>query len=300
MSALKVGFIGIGNMGGLMSANLLAAGFPLCVHDGRKQAAESLLERGALWFDSPREIAERVEVICTSLPGPSEMESVTLGKNGILEGIHSGLTYIDFSTNAPTLVRKVHDKIVEKGGKMLDAPVSGGVEGARSKKLSVQVGGDPQVLEEVRPVFEAISEKVIYVGEIGAGSICKLMHNCAVFCANLAMVECFTAGIKAGVDAKTLVDVFQDSGIGRNHDLQVSLPASLFQGNFEPRFNMKTALKDMKLATDLAREYRVPMNLAQLCESDMTKAIEEGLGDKDHTVFLTLQEDRAGVEVRTS
>ena len=126
------------------------------------------------------------------------------------------------------------------------------------------------------------------------------MHNCAGFSLNLAMVECLTVGIKAGVDPDTLVSVFQNCALGRNFDLQTRLPATLFSGDFEPRFALQTAYKDMRLAVGLAESLGVPMNLTSVSEHDMAEAMSRGLQDRDSSVFLTLQEERAGVRVRTS
>jgi len=205
---------------------------------------------------------------------------------------------IDFTTNSPQLVRKMHGELTAVGAAMLDAPVSGGVSGARNRRLTVQVGGEAADFARARPVLDAVADTVLHVGGIGCGSTCKLLHNCAVFVADLALVECLTAGMKAGVDATTMITLFQQSGIGRNHDLQVSLPATLFRGDFTARFSMRTAMKDMSLATGLACAVNVPMKLAALCESEMTEAITRGWGGKDHAMFLTLQEERAGVQVR--
>jgi 3-hydroxyisobutyrate dehydrogenase len=136
------------------------------------------------------------------------------------------------------------------------------------------------------------------VGEVGAASVCKLLHNCAVFVTNLATMECLTAGVKAGVPAATLIEAFQKSGLGNNLDLQKAMPATLFRGNFEPRYQMRTALKDMQLATELARDCGAAMELAEVCERDMCDALERGWGERDNTIFLTLREQRVGAEVR--
>ena len=293
-----LGFIGLGNMGSLMAENLSRAGFQLAVHDLRREAAQPLVENGASWADSPASVARAAKVICTSLPGPKEMETVLEGSAGLRQAMGAGSLLVDFTTNSPRLVRHWHAELKAIGASMVDAPVSGGVSGARSRRLTVQVGGEAAEVARARPVLEAVADTVVHVGRIGCGNICKLLHNCAVFCADLAMVECLTAGIKAGVDPATMITLFQRSGIGRNHDLQVSLPVTLFRGDFAARFSMNTALKDMKLATDLARVAGVPMNLAALCEAEMAEAVARGWGELDHAMFLTLQEERADVKVR--
>jgi 3-hydroxyisobutyrate dehydrogenase-like beta-hydroxyacid dehydrogenase len=205
---------------------------------------------------------------------------------------------VDHTTNSPILVRKIHWMITEKGAAMLDAPVSGGVTGAQNGTLTIQVGGDPEALGRCRTVLSAMASTVLRVGDIGAGCICKITHNCAVFSANLAMMECLTLGVKAGVDASTLVELFQKSGIGRNHDLQVSLPVTLFRGVFEPRFALQTAAKDMGLALELARACDLSMPVTDLCAREMSAALARGWAAKDHSIYLTLQEERAGVQIR--
>ncbi len=297
--SIRVGFIGLGNMGQPMAERILAAGFPLAVHDARQDAARALIEQGAEWAASPQSLAEDADIVCAALPGPVEAEDVFFGENGICRGIQPGSILLDFSTNSTMLVRKMHDALRETGASMLDAPMSGGVEGAKHGALTLLVGGDTSTLEKVRPLLECLAKSIVHGGAIGSASICKALHNCAVFCANLATVECLTAGVKAGVDAKTLTEVFQKSGLGRNPDLQVAMPATLFRGNFRPpRFAMKTAWKDMRLATELARFVDVPMRMAELCEAEMTAALRRGWEEMDNTIFLTLQEERAGVQVR--
>jgi 3-hydroxyisobutyrate dehydrogenase-like beta-hydroxyacid dehydrogenase len=298
MTSLRIGFIGLGQMGGGMAARLVDADFVLTVHDVRREAAVGVLGQGARWADSPLDTAEASDVVCTSLPGPDEAADVYLGEAGVLRGLQAGAVCIDFSTNAPALVQRIAHQVVARGGAMLDAPVSGGVEAARTGELTVLVGGDAQAIGRVRPILDVLAATVLHVGEVGAASICKVLHNCAVFCTNLAMMECFTVGLKAGVPATTLVEVFQKSGIGRNLDLQVAMPATIFRGNFEPRFLMSLAAKDISLATELARQVEAPMELADLCERDMAAAIQRGWADRDNTIFLTLREERTGVEVR--
>jgi len=293
-----IGFIGLGNMGRPMAARLAAAGFPMVVHDVNSAAADELMQSGVMWAASPRNLAEQCGVICTSLPGPAEAETVFHGDLGVVRGTQAGSIVIDFTTNSPLLVRKIHQQLAARRVAMLDAPLSGGVEAAKRGELTVLIGGDQEALAAARPVLDELAKTVVHVGPIGNASICKALHNCAVFCANLATMECLTAGVKAGVDAATLVEVFQKSGLGRNLDLQVAMPATLFRGNFEPRFAMKTARKDMSLATEIALGVGVPMQIAELCQAEMAEAIERGWGDRDNTIFLTLQEERAGVKVR--
>ena len=295
---MRVAFIGVGKIGRPMAGQIAEAGFDLTVHDLSRPSAAPLLDAGAAWAESPREAAEGADVVCTCVQGPPEMEGIVLGDRGIAAGIRPGAVYVDHTTNSPTLVRRVHDEMKARGVDMLDAPVSGGMEGAQTRDLTVLVGGDAEVLERVRPVLDAMAKNVVHVGPIGAGCVCKIAHNCATFVRSMALVECLTLGVKAGVAPDVLVDAFNRGALGTNLDLRVRLPATLFSGDFEPRFSLSTAFKDITLATELAEEVGVPVELAEACRAQMSEALQRGLGDRDSSVALTLQEERAGVQVR--
>ena len=295
---MRVGFIGNGSIGQPMASQVLAAGFYLVVHDINQSAVTPLLEAGAEWSDSPKAVAQQCEIVCTCLPGPPEFQQVVYGADGILEGIAAGSVLVDHTTNSPELVRDIHRRLENAGVAMLDAPVSGGAEGARTRDLTMLVGGDSDTLSRCKPVLDAIAKTVMHVGDIGAGCVCKIAHNCAGFSLDMATVECLTMGARAGVDPSVLVEVFQKCAIGRNFNLHTRLPDTLFSGDFEPRFALKTAMKDMRLAIDLARHYGVPMNLTDVCRAEMEEAMARGWADLDSSVFLRLQEERSGVQLR--
>jgi 3-hydroxyisobutyrate dehydrogenase len=276
----------------------LRAGHELVVHDLRREAAGPLLAAGAIWADSPAAVAAACEIVATCLPGPKEMEQVTLGPKGILEGVRPGALYIDHTTNSPLLVRRVHATLEARRVEMLDAPVSGGTEGAQTRDLLVMVGGERTVFERARPVLDALAERVLHVGSIGCGSVCKILHNCACFTLDLTMAECWTVGIKAGVAPATIVDVFKNAALGNMMSLKVRLPATYLRGDFAPRFALGLARKDLGLALELARAYDTPMRLGALCEQEMVEAMARGWADRDASIFLTLQEERAQVQVR--
>jgi 3-hydroxyisobutyrate dehydrogenase len=159
-------------------------------------------------------------------------------------------------------------------------------------------GGEPAAFERARPLYDAIAKRVMHVGSIGAGSVAKILHNSATFTLDLVMAECWTVALKAGVDAATIVDVFNEAALGRMMNLKVRLPATLFRGDFDPRFSLALARKDLGLALDLARATDTPMRLAALCEQEMIEALGRGWADRDASIFLTLQEERAGAEIR--
>jgi 3-hydroxyisobutyrate dehydrogenase len=295
---MRIAFIGVGNIGHPMAAQLLEAGHALVVHDVRREAARELVAAGAEWADSPAAAASACEVIATCLPGPAEMETVCLGAGGLLQGVKPGALYIDHTTNSPLLARRVHERLAGKQVDMLDAPVSGGMEGAQTRDLLVMVGGERHVFDRARPVLDAIAKRVLYTGGIGTGSIAKIMHNCASFTLDVVLAECWTVGVKAGIDAATIVDVFNQAALGHQMSLKVRLPATYLRGNFEPRFSLALARKDLGLALELARATHTPMRLSSLCEQEMVEGIARGWADRDSSIVLTLQEERAGVQVR--
>jgi len=296
---MRIGFIGLGNMGGPMALNIIRAGHDVTVHDVRREAATPHLEGGAKWADDPREVATHSEVIMTSLPGPREVEAVALGESGITHGAGPGSIYVDLSTNSPTVIRRINAILKEKGIDVLDAPVSGGVVGAKRAGLGVFVGGDEAAFHKVEAVLGAIGDKVSYIGPSGSGAIAKLVHNQIALCTSAVIAEAFTMGVKAGVAPDALFKAVRDGAFGQGNFLNM-LPRVIFKGGFERAFfALKLARKDLGLATEVAREYEVPMALASLVEQDMISGLVHGLGDKDATVAFTIQEDRAGVKVRS-
>ena len=295
---MKVGFIGLGTMGGSMAFNTIQGGHELVVHDIRRESATRHLEAGATWADSPREVAEASDIVFTSLPGPTEVEAVFLGEDGILQGMSAGKVYFDLSTSTPNLIRRLHDIASGQGVEVLDAPVSGGPRGAESRNLAIWVGGDKDVFDRCRPALDAIGDKAYYVGPIGCGAVAKLVHNCAGYVIQTALAEVFTMGVKAGVEPLALWQAVRRGEQGRRGTLE-GLAEHLLPGKFDPPdFALRLARKDVDLAVGVGREYDVPMRLANLALQEMTEAMNRGWGDRDSRVAMLLQEERAGVEVR--
>jgi 3-hydroxyisobutyrate dehydrogenase len=295
---MKVGFIGLGTMGDGMAANLRKGGYDLVVNDIRQEAAKPHIATGAVWADTPRQVAEAAEVVFTSLPGPVEVEAVALGPDGLQAGLTAGKAYFDLSTNSPTLIRRIHGLFAAKGIHVLDAPVSGGPRGARSRKMAIWVGGDEAVYLKYKPVLDAMGDQVMRIGPIGAGAVAKLVHNCAGYVVQAALAEVFTMGVKAGVEPLALWHAVRQGANGRQR-LYDRLSEQFLQGKYEPpHFALRLAHKDVSLATALAREHRVPMRLAHLTLEEMTEALNRGWGERDSRVAMLLQEERAGVQVR--
>jgi 3-hydroxyisobutyrate dehydrogenase len=295
----SIGFIGLGNMGGGMSLNIQKAGYPVVVYDLREEAARPLLEGGAKLANSPAEVSSLSDITFTSLPGPKEVEAVATGPEGVLEGIRPGSIYVDLSSSRPTLIRELEPIFRQKGAHVLDAPVSGGKSGAASGNLAVMVGGDREVFESIKPVLDSFGDKVFYAGGIGAGSICKLVHNMIGHSVRQAIAEGLTLGVKAGVEPEAVWECMRRGSLGRMRVLHEGLVRSMFRGEYEPAsFALNLAYKDISLATELAREYDVPMPMTTLAEQIALQAMNRGWADKDSSVTVVLQEEQSNVEVR--
>lgn len=294
-----VGFIGLGNMGGGMSANIQKAGYPMVVYDLREEAAKPLLEGGARLAGSPAEVARLSDVTFSSLPGPKEVEEVATGPEGVLEGIQPGAIYVDLSTSRPTLIRELEPKFRQKGCHVLDAPVSGGKSGAATRNLAVMVGGEREIFDRIKPLLDAFGDKVFYAGSIGAGSVAKLVHNMIGHGVRQAIAEGLTLGVKAGVEAEALWECVRRGSLGRMSGLHEGIARTVFRGEFEPAsFALALSRKDIGLATELGREFNVPMPVANLAEQIAILGMNRGWGNKDSSVTFLLQEEQAGVEVR--
>ncbi|MFQ5860143.1 MAG: NAD(P)-dependent oxidoreductase [Dehalococcoidia bacterium] len=296
---MRVGFIGLGKMGSGMSANVLKAGYPLTVYDIREEAAQPLLRKGATWAGSPRAVAQASDVVLTSLPGPREVEDVALGKDGILQGLAPSGTYIDLSTSSPTLIRRIHTTFKERGCDVMDATVGGRPTVAQEGKLLVMAGGEAAVFQRCRPVLDSFAARVVYCGQVGSGSVCKLVHNAVNFCFILALAESFTLGVKAGVEPRVLWEVVRNGITCNGAEINEALPAIWLKGRFDPpSFALALAHKDMGLTTELGRELHVPMAMNNLTYDQMVEAMNRGWAERDCRSVLLLQEERAGAEVR--
>jgi 3-hydroxyisobutyrate dehydrogenase len=292
-----VGFIGLGTMGGPMAGNLQKAGYKLVVHDLHRQAASHHLAAGAQWAESPGALARNADVIFSSLPEPSDVETVALGPDGLISGMKPGAAYFDLSTNAPSLVKKLHAAFAEKGLHMLDAPVSGGPAGAKSGKLAIWVGGNESVFQEYKHVLDAIGDKAAYIGPIGSATVAKLVHNMSGYALVCALAETFTLGVKAGLEPLALWQAVRQGAVGRRLTFDAVIDQFL-PGKYDPpAFALKLAHKDVSLANALGRELGVPMRICNLTLAEMTEALARGWGGRDSRVVMVLEQERAGVEI---
>ena len=295
---MKVGFIGIGYMGRHMARNIRAAGHELTVFDIQKQAADEVISMGAVWAESPREVAEASEVIFTSLPRPENVEEVSLGEGGILSGASPGTTIFDVSTTDPDTIYRISERCKEKDVQILDAPVSGGTVGAEAGTLSVMVGGPHETYEKYSDLLNTIGNQKMYCGDLGSGAICKIVNNLVGMGVNAVLGEALSLGVKAGVGADMLFDAISKSS-GNSQVLHM-LSNTMFKGNFEPGFQVDLAAKDIGLATDMARRLKIPMEISNLIQQKYIHAQNRGWGKLDFPAVSRIQEERADVEIRSS
>lgn len=296
-----VGFIGLGNMGAGMAGNIQKADSPMVVYDIRPEATQPFVDHGARCATSAAEVASQCDITFTSLPGPAEVEAIAIGPGGVLEGIKPGAVYVDLSTSRPTLIRDIEPQFRAKGAHVLDAPVSGGKTGAATGNLAVMVGGDRAVYERIKPLLDSFGDKVFYAGAIGAGAVCKLVHNMIGHGIRQAIAEGLTLGVKAGVDAETVWECVRRGSNGRMRYLHESIPRHVFRNDYDsPDFMLTLARKDISLATELGREFNVPMPIANISEQIILEALNMGLGEKDSSATFRVQEKMAGVAVRAA
>jgi len=295
---MKIGFIGIGQMGIHMSRHIQAAGYSLVVHDANKDAAAAPIHTGAEWADTPRAVAEACRMVITCLPTPQIVEQVVYSADGLKSGWKAGDIYVDMSTNSPSTVRRIAEAAAPMGVKVLDAPVSGGTRGADLGTLTIMVGGDPAVLEEARAVLQPMANKIFHLGDVGCGNVAKLVNNMIGLACNSICAEGLVLGVKAGIDPQALYDLLTIS-TANNWSLQ-QYPNTVFKGNFAPGFKISLAYKDIGLALGLGDEHAVPLPVAQAVRADLADAIEHGLGDQGVDSVILGLEEVAGIRVRTA
>jgi 2-hydroxymethylglutarate dehydrogenase len=295
--SMKVGFIGVGQMGVHMSRRVQAAGYELVVHDADQAAAASLLDAGAEWAGNPRAVAEACRLVITCLPTPQIVEQVVYGDDGLQSGWRAGDVFVDMSTNSPATVRRIATDAKAAGVEVLDSPVSGGTRGAEAGTLTLMVGGDAAVLDRVRPVLEPMAGKIFHLGDVGCGNVAKLVNNMIGLACNSICAEGLVLGVKGGIDPQVLYDLLTIS-TADNWSLR-QYPRTVFQRDFEPGFKISLAYKDIGLALGLGAEYGVPLPVAEAVKADLGDAVEHGSGDRGVDAVIFRLEEAAGIEVRT-
>lgn len=299
---MQIGFIGIGVMGRPMTLNLLKAEHQVTIYarHPEKPGVQEVLNAGAKLAPSPRAVAMASEIVITMLPNSPQVEEVVAGPQGILEGARKGLVIIDMSTIAPAVSRKLAQEAAARGAHMLDAPVSGGSQGAVNGTLTIMIGGDREIFEQVRPVLEAMGKKenIVHVGPNGSGQVIKLVNNMLVGAIAAAIAESFVLGVKAGADVDTMAKIIGASA-GASWQLANQFPLRAFNGSFQPGFMTDLLHKDLGLALDLAAENSTPVAMTALSRQMYEMARAAGYGREDYTSLLKVLEQMVGVEVRS-
>lgn len=292
----RIGFIGLGTMGGQMARRLVSEGFVVRGYDVSAERAAQAKTAGVILESSPGHVAAAADVVLSSLPDPAAVRAAYLGESGVLAGAHAGMTWIDLSTIDPETCREVAAKAAAAKIDCLDAPVSGGPVEAGTGKLIFIVGGDAAVLERCRPVLMALATEIHHVGPLGSGLVVKLVNN-LMSMGNMAVAaEAMVLGVKAGIDPRRLFDILSTSG-GRSHHFLKRMPKVL-AGDFTPNFSIALSKKDVALALGLAAGLGLPMLVASAVRQVYEAAAAQGLANQDMAAVTRLYEEWAGVEVR--
>ncbi|MBK8447144.1 MAG: 2-hydroxy-3-oxopropionate reductase [Micropruina sp.] len=291
---MKIGIIGLGIMGKPMAKNLVKAGHALVVRDNNTDSQNELVALGASVADSARQVAEQVDLVLTMLPNSPQVREVALGTDGIADGAHDGLVYIDMSSIDPLVSREVADELAAKGVQMLDAPVSGGEPFAIAGTLSFMVGGPQELFDTYAPVLSAMGKSVVRVGEIGAGNIAKLANQ-AIVAVNIAVVaEALVLAQKAGVDPESVFEAIK-GGLAGSNVMNAKAPMMLDR-RFDPGFRINLHLKDLTNVMSTAHAVASPMPLTASVFELMTQLKAHGFEGEDHSSLLRTYESAAGIE----
>ena len=291
--AVSVGFIGLGNMGNPMASNVLKNGFPMTVFDKNPKTMENLVEAGAKAAASAKQVVESAEVILTCLPGSPEVEGLYLDQGGLVELAKPGTVLVDLSSVLPSTPRKLEPRAEARGVHFLEAPVSGGVTGARAATLAVMSGGDAAVLNRVRPILRSIGTNLYHVGPVGSGNTLKAINNMMSSVNALAMMEGLVLGLKAGLDLNTMAEIVKASS--GNSNALARVQRALIPRNFEPGFKVQLMNKDLETFNTIAKELHVPVSFSNVAQRYQQAALAAGLGEKDTSVIFTLIERLAAV-----
>lgn len=292
-----VGFIGLGIMGKPMAKNLLKAGFPLVAFNRSKGPVEELVKEGAFSAGSPKGVAEQSGVIITMLPDSPEVKEVILGRDGVIHGAKPGSVVIDMSSINPLVTQEIAKTLKEKGVGMLDAPVSGGENGAIQGTLAIMVGGEEEVFKDCIEILKAMGKNIVHVGRIGAGGYVKLVNQ-IITALNLATVgEAFSLGVKAGLDPQVIYQAIR-GGLAGSQILESKAPM-IFGRNFKPGFKVKLHLKDLNNTLSAAKDLGVPLPLSSFVQQIFVSLMAEGRGEEDHSALATFFEKIAKVEIKS-
>jgi 2-hydroxy-3-oxopropionate reductase len=291
----NVGFIGLGVMGKPMAKNLLKAGYPLTVYDISRPRVEELVQGGAVDATSVSEVAKRSDVVITMLPGPSEVEQVVLGHNGVLDGATEGSIIIDMTASPPSLARRISQQAGKKHVETLDAPVSGAEQAAIEGTLSIMVGGKSSVLQECQDMFAAMGKNVVHVGESGAGDATKLANQIIVAINLAALSEALVFAKKQGVRPELACEAIRH-GLGGSAVLSIKGPRILSR-DFSGGGKLKYHMEQLSWVLEEGGKLGIPLMMTALVQQAIVELCNQGKGDLDHSVIVDFFERLANVEI---
>jgi 3-hydroxyisobutyrate dehydrogenase-like beta-hydroxyacid dehydrogenase len=292
----KIGFIGVGAIGAPMAQRLIEKGYPLLIFDISEEAVRPLIKVGAQLAKSAAHVASQAEIVLVSLPTPDVVRNVALGSNGLATGSAIKI-YVDLSTTGPKIAQEVSIALREKGIEALDAPVSGGIAGAKKGTLTIMLSGSKAAAERIRPILANIGKNVIYIGDKpGLGQMMKLVNNLLSGTALAAASEAFVLGVKSGLDPNVMLKVINSSS-GRMGAIEDKFPKAILSRTFDWGFKTDLIYKDIKLCLDRAEEIGVPMWIGNAVRQLWAYAVSQGGGPQDFTTIIKYIESWAGVEV---
>jgi 3-hydroxyisobutyrate dehydrogenase len=291
----RIGFIGLGLMGTGMSKNLLKAGYPVTVWNRTASKMEPLVRAGAEAAGSPKEVAQKSDVIIDIVTDSPDVVEVLLSPNGVIHGAEPGTVCIDMSTISPITTREIAAKLIEKGVRMMDAPVSGGVIGARDGTLSIMVGGDESLFQECLPIFEAMGKTITHVGGIGDGQITKAVNQILVGTTMLGVAEALVFAKKSGVDVEKCHAAVSGGAAGSWQ--LTNNGGRVLRGDMEPGFKIKDYLKDLRIIMETAESIEMPLPATSLVQQMYRSMQAEGLMEKGTQAISMVVERLANEKV---
>ena len=293
---MRYGFIGLGNLGRHLAANLLDAGFDLTIHDLDRKAGESLIAKGARWPGSLAALAKESDAVITCLPSSATVDAVVAGPGGVLENLAPGGTWIDMSTNDMDETKRLGHLAAAKGLRALEAPVTGGVHKAAAGEITVLVGGERALYEAHLPAFEAMGGKVFHMGPLGSAAVIKVITNMLAFIHLVAAGEALMLAKRGGLDlAQAFEAIKASSGNSFVHETESQV---ILNGSYNINFTMDLACKDLHFAHELGRRFGVPLELAGLTEQTFVRARQCYGGNAWSSMVVKLLEDALGTDLR--
>jgi len=291
---MKIAFIGMGTMGAPMALNILNAGYDVVVHNRHRDKEKPVAEAGAARATSPAEAADGADVVITCVSDTPDVRAILMGDNGVIEGAKEGTVVVDMSTISPSATREMGDTLAKKGILMIDAPVSGGSEGAQKGTLAIMVGGDPDDVEKVRPVLEAMGKTITHVGPIGSGQITKAINQVVIAATYLGVAEGMTLGMKAGLDMEKVVAAIAGGAAGSW--VLDNRAAFMVKNDYPLGFRVRLHAKDLKIALEAARELGVTLPVSAQVEQIESGLIGRGFGDEDVSAMARSIRELSGLD----